>query len=184
MEWDFTPSEVSIGKVAYTLEDFLRDLRVEIDMNLTKFEIHSHFCIYYQQGFKRSSNKYFLMKKVDGSIEMEESNFEDLRIMINDRLVSRNQDIKLLLCPEVHDYFNIENEHCYLIQEALISSMQKSKISIFLNILIEVKYNIFSHFRSSEGYLGFMEALANYLANLKNSIRKYQMKLSELRLKI
>ena len=153
-------------------------------MNLIKFEIHSHFCIYYQQGFKRSSNKYFLMKKVDGSIEMEESNFEDLRIMINERLVSRKQNIKLLLCPEVHDYFNIENEHCYLIQEALISSMQKSKISIFLNILIEVKYNIFSHFRSSEGYLGFMEALANYLANLKNSIRKYQMKLSELQLKI
>jgi hypothetical protein len=38
MEWDFTPSAVSIGKVKYTLEDFLRDLRVEVITNFPKLD--------------------------------------------------------------------------------------------------------------------------------------------------
>ncbi len=33
MEWDFTSAQVWKGEVDYTLEDFLRDLRSEIDCN-------------------------------------------------------------------------------------------------------------------------------------------------------
>lgn len=38
MEWNFTPSQVSTGEVDYKLEDFLRDLRVEIDTNFPEYE--------------------------------------------------------------------------------------------------------------------------------------------------
>lgn len=36
MEWDFTPSQVMKGEVNYTIEDFLRDLRSEMDYNFEK----------------------------------------------------------------------------------------------------------------------------------------------------
>lgn len=36
MEWDFTPTQVWKGEVTYTFEDFLRDLRTEMDYNFGK----------------------------------------------------------------------------------------------------------------------------------------------------
>ncbi len=46
MEWDFTSSQVSLGKIDYKLEDFLRDFREEIDTNFPKHndQEKKHIC--------------------------------------------------------------------------------------------------------------------------------------------
>ena len=129
-----------------------------------KFNISCYFCVYFREGFAGESSQYFQMKT--SSIIME-SNFEELRDKIKEYLQEKLTEISNANEFDHEKFFNIANHNTERIHNILSSFRSCSKEIIFKNILLEVKYNVFSHFRNSDGYLRFMEKFNKYLVKFE-----------------
>lgn len=124
------------------------------------FKILYHFCIYSQEKFSRGRVYY----EMDFDFSLRKSDFANLRNVINRIIAEKHENFVIASQFNPQDYLNIDNQASRHIHEATsyAASVENSKKTLFLNIWIEVKYNVFSHFRSIDGYLRFMEGYNRY----------------------
>ena len=164
-------------------EDQIKKLKEEI--NIPEFKIYKHFCVYYQKGFGRNRDLYYQMKDTMQGIQIEESNFEELMDLITSCLISRAGTHESALDFKRENFLDFEGTPSFLIHNELCSSSRVSREAIFQNILIEIKYNVFSHFRNIDGYLRFMEPFNKYLVKFEkvnNEISKEIKNVTEAKL--
>ena len=123
--------------------------------NLLTFKIHNHFCVYHNAGMGVNKiDKYYQMKITAQKVILEKSSFEVLRSLISIYSGSTTR--------------RDETEHGLelLIDKQISSSASISRKAIFQNILNELKYNVFSRFRTVEEYLRYLEPLNRCLVKL------------------
>ena len=159
--------------------DILKKLREEEE--LPRFEIYRHFCIYHMPGLGKQKIKYFQMKRGSKVIKIVESKFSDLIRIIRMRLQEKKRKNESMDTFRAEKYFGIDAEPSKLIHDTIIRSNLKNKEKIFSNILIEVKYNVFSHFRNIEGYLRFMEQFNQYLLKFEKINAKISREINNTR---
>lgn len=112
MEWNFTPSQVSLGEVHYTLEDFLRDLQVEIDTNHPEYneEQRKRLCqlfydVMYFNFIGRDHKEIAGMLKIDPEfatiiIHNNKANIDMLGAIIMNIFLKNMEETKGLLSDE------------------------------------------------------------------------------------
>ena len=129
------------------------------------------------------------MKKMGVEIVIDESKFEDIKYLIENLLRSRWLKTESERIFKHESYFNILEEPSLLFHDALTKAEKCSKETVFMNVLIEIKYNVFSHFRNIDGYLRFLEQFNKYLvkfeklnAKISKEIKKANPEVLELKI--
>ena len=143
---------------------------------IAQFKISCYFCVYFRQGFVEEKSKYLQMKT---SRTIEVSNFEDLSNKIKEYLQENLKSISIANEFSHGEFFGIENPNSQKIHEILCRYRCCSKEIIFKNVLLEIKYNVFSHFRNIDGYLRFIEKFDKYLVQFEKLNAKISKKIKD-----